>query len=127
MFETESLTFEAGRHRDFGIEQPGNWTGFLCLVRSFVKSSFVASGDAHLHIEVNGSNSEAGIGLLECQRRLGVDGLRRHTGIAELTAQRHRKAAGVRGSNQFLGICANAIFKSRAEGVLRLREDSALS
>src|SRR5438874_13825610 len=119
MFETESLTFEAGRHRDFGIEQPGNWTGFLCLVRSFVKSSFVASGDARLHREVNGSNSEAGIGLLECQRRLVVDGLRRHTGIGELTARGHRKAVGVRGSNQFLGIFANAMFKSGGVALLR--------
>jgi len=109
------LGFQTRGHCNFGVEQARDRAVLLRVLRSFVEGSFVSAGYPGFYIQMNGRNSEAGVGLFECQGRFGVNGLCCHVRVAELTAQRHRESAGVRRSHQLFGIGANTILESRAE------------
>src|SRR5258708_26126248 len=47
--------------------------------------------------------------------------------LSQLRGTRHREATRVRGSQQLFGISADTALKSRAERILRLLQDPALS
>src|SRR6267142_2672280 len=52
--------------------------------------------------------------------------LRGQSRVAELRGERHREAPGMRRSKKFFRIRTHTIFKSRAEGILRLLQDAAV-
>ncbi len=66
------------------------------------------------------------IGFIHGHYRRRLDALRRHPGIAQLPRQRHRKTTRMRRRDQFFRIGADTVFKTRAEGILRIGEHAAV-
>jgi hypothetical protein len=60
-----------------------------------------------------------------CCDGFGFFGLQAY--LSQLRGNRHREATRVRGSPQLFGISADTALKSRAERILRLLQDRALS
>src|SRR5579884_428965 len=70
-------------------------------------------------------NREAAVRFFQCYRSAGVNPLRHQTGFSQLRRQRHGKAAGVGRSDELLGICAGSLLKTGAEGIWRVRQNTA--
>ena len=89
--------------------------------------------DAHAIADVLGlarlsllNDLEALAHFVERHRRRGPDLARRQPHRAELRRQRHREASRVCRGNQLLRIRAFSVLESRAEGILRVRQDAAV-
>src|SRR5271157_6340611 len=67
-------------------------------------------------------DGEAAVVFLERDLAEGLDALRRETGLAELSRERHGEAASVRRGDEFFGIGARALFETRDERIRRGRE-----
>src|SRR5437868_6319033 len=78
------LIFQLCVHGDFCVEQLGDGAAFLRVLRDFFKLGFVRAGNLDLHLQVGRSDSKAGIEFFKGYRGRGVNGLGRHSGIAEL-------------------------------------------
>src|SRR5437868_13802530 len=109
------LALQIGCHRDFGVEKARDWTTGLGIGRRFIKCSFVAAGNARLHVEMALGDRETSVSLLERHRAFGFDALWSHAGFAQFCAERHREASGMSGGNQLFRVGPGAVFKSCAE------------
>jgi len=109
---------------DLCFEQFGNGAAGLGGFDGGVKFGFIRAGDGGDEVEMTLRDGEAVADFVECDSRRGFELLRGHSGAAELRGQSHRKTSGVRRSEKLFRVGADAVFKARAERILRLFEDA---
>src|SRR5713101_6560520 len=117
---------EPRRDGDRGLEKFRHRAARFGSLDCGVEFRPVRSGDARSQVEVAFRDGEAVGKLFKGNRHRGFELLRRESGIAELRGERHGKTPGVSRGEQLFGIRADAVFKTRAEGILRLLEHPAL-
>src|SRR5262249_40900206 len=112
--------------RDGGIEYLGDRAGRLGLLGEL--EELVARNARHLaaHSQRDRRDAPAGAFLVHREIGPGLQFLRRMPGAAQPKRQRHRKAAGVRGRDQFLRIRALAVAESGRKRVRRIGKRAAL-
>src|SRR5271155_2316151 len=113
-----------GDHR--AAEELGDGASGLGVGGGGVEGFGGGAGDLGYEVEMDLGDGEAGVGLLQRDRRSGADALGGEVGGAELSAERHAEASGVRGGEQLFRVGAYAVLKARAEAVLRVLERAAL-
>lgn len=69
---------------------------------------------------------ETGVRFFKRDRRGSVDRFGRQAGFPEFGRERHRETTGVCSRDEFFGIGPDAVFKTRAERVLRVFQDAAV-
>jgi len=103
----------------------------VCMMKGIIdhggiEFAFVRARDLRDEIQVAFGDGESVRQLIEGNRGRCFQPAGGHTGVAQLRGKRHRKAARVRGGQKFFRICPYAVFKARAEGVLRLLQNATI-
>ena len=109
---------QARVYGDFGFEKFRNGAAGFGVFYGFVEFGLVGSGDVRDEIEMAFGDGKTFAVFAEGDGCGGFEFLRGQARFAELAGKRHGETSGVRGSQQLFRICACAVFKARAEGIL---------
>src|ERR1035441_882103 len=120
-----TLRFEGGVQGDFRVEEFGNWTAGLGVVRRRIEGGRGGARNLGLQFEMAFGDGKTAFGLLERDGGGDVDALGGQAGSAQLPGPSHGEAAGVRGGKQFLRIRSGAVLKARRKRVLRIGKRAA--
>src|ERR1035438_9630787 len=111
--------------RDVRLIELRHRTSRLGVMHCLLERLFGGTGHFGLQLQMAFGNLETVGQLLERDGAHSFQTLRGHSRQPQLRRQRHGEAAGVRGRQQFLGIGALRLFKSRTERVGRARKHAA--
>src|ERR1700731_522530 len=78
------LIFQLCVHGDFCVEQLGDRTALFGVFGCFLEFCLIGARDLYLHLQMGRGDREAGVKFFQGYGGRGVNGLRRHSGIAEL-------------------------------------------
>src|SRR2546422_8207423 len=115
-----SLGFEPRVDADFCLEQLRNRAARFRGLNRCVELGLVRARNFSDQVEMTLGDGEAVREFFERNGSRRLQFLCGQSRVAELRGKRHREAPRMRRSKEFLGICADPIFKSRAERILRL-------
>src|SRR5258708_32098097 len=119
--------FETRADADFGLEQFRNRAARFRSLNRRVELGLVRARNFCDEVEVALGDCETVRELLQGNGGGRLQLLRAQSGVTKLRGERHRETPGMRRCKKFLRIGTHAIFKSRAERILRLLPDAALS
>src|SRR5580698_864087 len=102
------------------FEKLGDGTASLGSFHCGVKLCFVRAGNGGDQVEMALGDGKTIADFFERYSRGGFELLRGHSSAAELRGKRHGETSCVRRGEELFRIGANAIFKPRAEGILRI-------
>jgi hypothetical protein len=93
---------------DLRVQQPRDRAALLRVAGGLLETGFRGAGDAGGDVEVDVRDSEAGVLFLERHGGGGRHAGGRGSGGRQLSGERHREAASMRGRDQFFGIRPDA-------------------
>src|SRR6266508_3971354 len=111
------ISDELRRHRDVRVKETGDGASFLGRFRGGLEFRGIRAGDLRDRVQVNRRHRESGVRLVEVQGRLRLDALGPVPRLAEFGGESHRKAARVRGGDEFLWIRPGRILEPHRERV----------
>src|SRR6266508_247665 len=111
------ISDELRRHRDVRVKETGDGASFLGRFRGGLEFRGIRAGDLRDRVQVNRRHRESGVRLVEVQGRLRLDALGPVPRVAEFGGESHRKAARVRGGDEFLWIRPGRILEPHRERV----------
>ena len=117
---------QARVYGDFGFEKFRNGAAGFSGLDGGVKFGFVGAGNVGDEVEMTLGDGKTFADLGEGNGRGGFKVLRGHAGVAELRGEGHGETSGVRRGQQLFRICADPVFKTSAEGILRLLQYTAV-
>ncbi len=120
------LGFQPGADADFCLEQFRDGAPGFGRFHCGVELALVRPGDLRDKIQVTLRDGEAVRQFLQRNRCRCFEPARSDARVAQLCGKCHGKTAGVRGREELLGIGADAVFKPRAERVLRLFQNATI-
>jgi hypothetical protein len=91
-----------------------------------VELGFIGAGDLGDQIEMTFGDAKAIANLFEADGGSGLELLSSQASTAQLGGECHGESPGVGSGEQLLGIGADSIFETGAEGILGLLEDPAI-
>src|ERR1700676_1131075 len=124
--ERERSGVEARADADLRFEELGDRTPSLGGFHGGIKLGFVTAGDGGDEVEVALGDGETVADFVERYSGGGFQFWRGHSGAAELRGKRHGETSRVGCGEELFRGCADAVFKARAERILRLFEDAAV-
>ena len=114
--------------RNFGLEQPRNGTACFCVIRNLSQLVGVDAGNPCRRYEMDLRDRPTRLRMVfDCDHRDGGDLVRGETGLLQFGRQCHAETSGVRGPDEFLGVCAWSVFEPGAERIWGVVEGSAFS
>src|ERR1022692_1918510 len=123
--ETLFLVLQLETQRNIRLIELGNRTSGLGVLYCLLKRLFAGAGNFGLQLQMALGNLETVGQVMKRNRARRFQALRGQFRQPQLRRKRHGEAAGVRGRQQFLGVGALSLFKSRTERVGRTRKHAA--
>ena len=102
-------------------ERDRNGTGFPRQFGLFLELFVINPGHVGFRLQFDCRDLESSAGSFKRHLRSGADAFRRVARLFQVERERHGKATGFRGAEQFLGVGAGSIFKARFERVGALK------
>src|SRR5579871_825482 len=125
--ETDTcLGDEFGGNGDLRFEEFGYGAAGFGGFNGGVKFGLVGAGDFGGEIEMAFGDGKTIADFFERNGGGGFKLFSGEAGAAELRGESHGETSRVSSSEEFFGICADAVFESRAEGILRLFKDATV-